>query len=819
MKDRNGAQNLLEEIETAKLYHPTPRQSSNFTSRADTLIKRLALRGNPFFDVNSFPCPAHSLFSDQTPFNEGLVRTLSSELTNTGELVSKVDLLAKDYRTGCEAVKEIDTLSQSISASLLNFRSIIERLSNGVVASDGDGSPPDLSFERCLDTTAHSAFLTLLPSILQESDQAHNIATKLITAYQLALHNVNRPGIDPAFKQNAAARLGTLFSVRDEVFKIVDDTNGRVGRLRVVRRVWSIMDSVKKGLQNIQSDIAELLAKERWMQQVDTTEPLTPQSPTAELPAVTCSISLPDILPQLDSIRHTLSHDVTAPLASLSSSLEQPLDDFLAHASADLLKRLDHIKEIVPLAEAVRSQSLVMASIQEAVHDLQLKIEDLRIRFDVTIEEILTGDVSADTLEEEQSQLQADTISLREAVRTFTDGIARRVQFVSSGPYSQTFTSIFSRRGPSIADIRVGSELPSTIALPFTLGSLDDAVRADCNSFTMRLAGDVGSLDRKNDGLKLACLARAVDAGIAAATEDLRGVSREFESLRSALSSVSYQEEKLCQLRALSRDVEQHASQHRSRLFRSLSFIRESLRQMDTVPNSQALLLQEPLLTTRRRATDDLEIKVNLWSDRAALLLGEVSESLLTETRRLEALHIQREQEAEERRQMAEKERCEEEARIQEAHRLEEERRVCEKLACEEAEKLVQQQLREKEEKEAQERLVRKQMEKEIGEQRATGAEEFREKAGKEVQDPLSCEKAESEGGPLAETQGASSQSQVLGPAVHTEAEIDQERYRGTHCPDDRAVEQLSLHARKSSGSVFPAPFSLIRDDEGSDFC
>ena len=97
-------------------------------------------------------------------------------------------------------------------------------------------------------------------------------------------------------------------------------------------------------------------------------------------------------------------------------------------------------------------------------------------------------------------------------------------------------------------------------------------------------------------------------------------------------------------------------------------------------------------------------------------------------------------------------------------------------------------------------------------------AEEFQEKAEKEVRDPLSCKKAESEGGSFAEIQSASSQSQVLGPAVHTEAEIEQERYQGTHCPNDGAAEQLSLHARKSSGSAFPAPFSPIRDDEGSDY-
>ncbi|KAL4081947.1 hypothetical protein V8B97DRAFT_2031921 [Scleroderma yunnanense] len=849
MKDQNVAQNLLEEIETAKLYHPTPRQSSNFTSRADTLVKRLALRGNPFSDASLFPRPAHSLFSEQTPFNESLVRTLSSELFTTGELVSKIDLLAKEYRASYEAVKDVDTLSQCIGESLSHCHSIITRLSNGVEAPDGDGSPPNLSNESCLEPTAHAAFLTLLPSILQESDQVHATITKLMGDYQVALHNLDRPGIDPTFKQNAAARLDTLFSVRAEALRAVDDTNAHVGRLRVVRRVWSVMDSVKKDLQNIQTDVAEMLIKERWIQRVDTTEPLTPQTPDVELPSATCSMSPSEILFQLDSMSYTLSHDITAPLASLSGSLEKPLDDFLTLASTDLLKRLDNIKELVPLIEAIRSQSSVMTSIQEDVHDLQFKIEDLRIRFDVVIDEILSGDVSADTLEEEQSQLQADADSLREAVRTFTDGIVQRVHFVSCGPFSQSFIRTFSRRKPSQVDIRVGSDLPSAIDLPFTLGSLDDAVRADCNSFAMRLAGDIGSLDRKADTLKLACIAKVVDAGITVATEDLCGVSREFESLQSTLSSILQREEKLAKLHALSQDVEQHASHHRSRLFRSLSIIREFLRQMDTVPSSQTLFLQEPLLTARRRATDDLEIKVNLWNDRAAMLLGEVSELLLAETRRLEALSVQREREAEERRQMAEKERLVEEARIQEARRLEEEQRVREQLAREEAERLAQEQLRKKEKKEAQERLDRERMEREAEEQlvrekvereveeqlareKAEREEQLnREKAEREAQERLTREKPEREAreqlsrknvereakGPLphgrAESQGTSLQD--TGLAVCTEAETDQERHEDIdHRVHNEVAGQPSWHTRKRSGTVFSTPFSPIRDDE-----
>ncbi|KAI6004062.1 hypothetical protein EDD15DRAFT_2385150 [Pisolithus albus] len=636
LKDRSAAQNLMEEIETARLYHPTPRQSGSFISRADTLVKRLALRGNPFSDGNLFPCPTHSLFPEQESFNKNLTQSLSSDLFSTGELVAKVETLAKEYRRGHEAIKEIDTLSQRTEELLSLCRSIIHRLSNGVTTSDGDGSPPDLSTNHCLEPTAHAAFLTLLPAVRIPT------ITSLTIEFQLALHNLDRPGVDPTFKQNATTVLNTLLTVHDDVLRTVSETNARVGRLRLLKRVWSMIGDCKKSLQNVQQDLVDILVKERWTQRMDITEPLTPKSPDLELP------------PAL-------------PLSSLSGSLEQPLSDFLTRTSTDLMERLDDLKEMIPFVEAIQRQSSTMVSIQEDFHDLQVKIEDLRIRHDVAIEEILLGGVSNDTLMGEQSHLQADADLLREAVRAFTDGIVQRVHFVSRGDSSQTFSRIFTRKKSSLADIRISSELPSMVDCPFTPGSLDDAVRADCNSFTMRLAGELEAWTGKPD----------VDGRIASAR---------LEDLRSSLSLISHAEDRLEQLQTLSQDVE-------SRLFRSLSLIRDCLRQMEMVSSPRTA--REHLLTSRRRAVDDLELKVNTWGERAAVLLGDISESLLKETRRLEAIRVQREKEAEERKQQEreEKERLAEEMRILEEHRLEEERRMRERLALEEAERLVQEQL------------------------------------------------------------------------------------------------------------------------------
>ncbi|KAI6122726.1 hypothetical protein EV401DRAFT_1949619 [Pisolithus croceorrhizus] len=681
LKDRSAAQNLMEEIETARLYHPTPRQSGSFMSRADTLVKRLALRGNPFSDSSLFPRPTHSLFPEQESFNENLAQSLSSDLFSTGELVSKVESLAREYRRGYEAIKEIDTLSQRIEESLSLCRSIIHRLSNGVTTSDGDGSPPDLSTDHCLEPTAHAAFLTLLPAALLEADQANTTITTLTIKFQLALHNLDRPGVDPTFKRNATILLNTLLTVQDDLLRIVSETNARVGRLRLVKQMWSMIGDFKRSLQNVQRDIVDIMVRERWTQRMDITEPLTPKSLEVDLPSVYPTSS--DISSQIETMRHALCQDVEAPLSSLSGSLEQPLFDFLTRTSTDLIERLDNLKEMMPFVEAIQLQSSTMTSIQEDVHDLQVKIEDLRIRHDVAIEEILVGDVSNDTLREEQLHLQAEADLLREGVRAFTDGIVQRVHLVSRNPSSQAFSRIFVRKKFSLADVRISSELPPMVDCPFTPGSLDDTVRADCNSFTIRLAGELESLDRKACDLKLACMAKDVDGGIASASEDIRGVYQELEDLRSTLTSISHSEERLEQLQTLSQDVEHHTSTHRSRLFRSLSLIRDCLRQMEMVSSPRTT--REHLLTSRRRAVDDLELKVNAWGERAAALLGEISESLLKETRRLEAIRVQREKEAEERKQQEreEKERLAEEMRILEEHRLEEERRMPERLVQE----------------------------------------------------------------------------------------------------------------------------------------
>ncbi|KAG9317266.1 hypothetical protein JVU11DRAFT_1460 [Chiua virens] len=667
IKDQNMAQNLLEEIETAKLHHPNARQSSSFTSRVDTLIKRLTLRGDPISSTTLFPRPAHPLFSEQLSFNNTLVRNLSTEFVTAMDLVTRVDALAREYRLSLEAVREVDLLSQSANELLSKLSSIIDRLSHGISAYEVDGSPPDLVSETCLQPTMHATFLALLPDLLEQAEQANSTTDELVRSHRPALLNLDRPGVDPSFKQHATNLLNSLMIARDRLRILADDTSIRAGHLRVVRKVWSIMEESLKMLQDVQGEVGDMMEREKWKPaDWSGAGPMTPETPQSRnLEPV---FSSADVLECLDTVRETLSHDIAAPLASLSGTLGAPLDSFLAQTYSGLTSRLDNINQMVQLLDAVRSQSAAMTSLRDEVDDLQVRIEDLTIRYDAAIEETLSSDSPLERISEIHLELQSNTDSLCDIVKTFVDNVAHRVPRVAGNLRGQASVTFVRRRIPSL-DSRLRTPIPTSVELPFSLPNLDDSVRADSNFLVARLTGGSENLRRKANHFDLALMARDVDTAVCAATRDLREVTQDLESLWIPITLIPRSDSRLQELQELSRAVEVHCTRHRSRLSRSLSSIRESIRNMESIPTSRDLQFHDGLLSSRRRAVDDLEIKVNSWGDRTAVVRSKILDAILLESQRLEALRIQREREAEERRRKQEHERSAH-AALQEAEHL-----------------------------------------------------------------------------------------------------------------------------------------------------
>lgn len=454
------------------------------------------------------------------------------------DLVTKVDALAKEYRSSYEAVKEVDLLTQSATELLSKFNSIIDRFLHGTSTYEGDGSPPDLSSETCLQPTMHTTFLALLPTLLDEAEQVGSTADKLILSYQLALLKLDRPGIDLSFRQHAVDVLDTLVASRDRLRVLVDDTNVRVGHLKVVRRVWSIMDESLKMLQNIQSEVGEMMEREKWKPSHETaTHPPTPETPRSRnLEPVASSL---DMLQRLDIVRETLSLDVAVPLASLSGSLEAPLDSFLAQAYGGCMRRLEDVTQMVQLLNAVKAQFAALVSLRDEVNDLQVRIEDLIIRYDAATEEALSGDLALERISETHSELQSETDPLCDVVESFSNSVVHRVPLVAPNLGDHASTTFIRKKSSPIDTRLVASAISPAVDLPFSLAILDDSVRTDTNFLVMRLNGEAESLHRKAGNLQLTRMARDVDTTISSTTRDLHEVSLPHSGQGSNTSSTN----------------------------------------------------------------------------------------------------------------------------------------------------------------------------------------------------------------------------------------------------------------------------------------
>ncbi|KAG1820449.1 uncharacterized protein BJ212DRAFT_1340209 [Suillus subaureus] len=801
MKDENAAQNLLEEIETSKLYHPTYRQSAGFLSRTETLVKRLAVRGNPTASGGTFPRPHHILFPDQQSANEAISQILSSELASTSDLVAKVDCLAKEYRVGYEAVKDVESLSRSADELMAIFKSAIDRLENGVTACDGDGTPPSLMSEDCLHPTAHSAFLTFLPSITQEVEQSCAQADHLLRAFRVALLNVERPGIDQIFKENAAAQIEALVAVRDKAAAICADVNTRLGRLRVARRVWSIMDSVLNELEDTRSEVSHLMERERWKQSNQSAEPLTPETPPQDV-LPTPSVSSSDIVGRLDVIHQTLTNDVIHPLATLTGMLEKPLDEFLSRTSEGLFGHLGNLKQMVVLLDAIRSQFIAMTSFQDSVHELQVRIEDLKIHYDATIEEVLNDQLCGESLGNAQDRLKDESDALRNTADAFTNTVAQRIPFLSQHASDQrNAPTLVRKRFSSAGNIRLISfDVPAAVKPPFTLLSLDDTVRGDSNLLVMRLLGDVQSLEQKTGHLRLACMAKDADSELTSVADDLRGVTEELNSLRALLDSISRADEKLTPLQDLSEKLDRHSSQHRSRLSRRLSLIRESLRQMESIPCSHDQRIYETLIMSRRKEVDNLEVKLNAWVDNAVTLRDKLSAALTTEAQRVEAAKLKEEREAEERRHWTELElkRKEAEATAKE----EQERREAEAKAKEEQERReAKAKAKEEQERREAEAKAKEERERREAEARAREKEECREAEARAREEE---ERREAEARARGEEERKKAERLRIEKELHEqqaqEERLEAERQQAEMERQARERERLEAEAQRKAG-------------------
>ncbi|KAI0771489.1 hypothetical protein BD413DRAFT_663517 [Trametes elegans] len=719
MKDKSNAQTLLEEIEVAKLNHPLPRQDAGFMSRTSALNKRLLLRGNPSTSL-TFPKPSHRLFPDQVAHTETVIQQLSAEMSSALQYARKAETCAKEYHAAAEAVKQVEAVRKTASDLTARYSSLIGRLENGIATANGDGTPPDLSSIDCLEGAKHSVFLSLFPTTLGELEQVDSEAAPLLATARAALLHLDFPGIDAQWKADSAAAIDQLEASRDAATKAKDLVTSQTATLTCVRKVWSAMDQLFQEANELRGEIVDAMSRQMWRQQVRHDAPPTPESPTATLPTV--SLSLAEVVERLTVLRARLADEVSLPLSSLSLSLGLSLRGYLIQSSSALESMLNSTGDTARFWEAVQQQAAMMGAVRDEVHSLQIRIEDLKVRFEKGTQDVFAGSLDDDAQLQTEETLTAELVTARTAVGAFLDGLSSRVPFVGEVKAVGPSEHGTPKRRTSLPGGFTLDAIQQAVQakVPFDPAALDKGVRTDSNTYSMMLSGALKGLESKADYFQLAKRARALDISLASLVDSTSQAEDAVGSIHASLTGV---EERLPvdRLEELSDALNAVAQTHTASLERAFPPVRDALHQLRAASGGHDIGSRDAVVTARQKAVENAENHISSWKKSLAGLRQQLADAQKAEQHRIaEEARLKEEQERLEAETQAL--RAREQAALVEAERLEAlERARFEREKAEELERQERQEALERAEREEQNR-------RQQGEQEGLRREEERQR-------------------------------------------------------------------------------------------
>ena len=711
-------------------------------SRAGALSKRLLLRGNPTTSP-LFPKPSHGHFPEQSACTETVIQHLCSELVAAQQQARKVEACAKEYRASLEAVKQVEAIRKTAADLVSNFESLTGQLENGVTTSAGDGSTPDLSTESCLDQTRHSVFLSLFPSIVHQLERANNEATPLIARARTALLHLDFPGVDAQFQAESAAAIDALESSQAAATRARDSISSRIATLSQVRKVWSSMDALFHEAEEVRDEILDAMSRQMWRQQVRHEAPPTPESPSTTLPAV--PISPDEVHDRLLQLCVRVKDDISAPLSALAPGLTPPLREYLIHSSSTLEAILNSTSDTARFWEAVQKQATMMCAVRDDVHSFQIRIEDLKVRYDKATQDVSTSTLDDQAIAHTEEELSGDLASTRSDIQSFLDLLPSRVPFVDQVKFIGVVDRAATKRRQSVGGGFSLSVLQQAAqpSLPFDPAALDKGVRTDSNTYSMMLSGAVKALDTKADQFQLAKKAHAVDVTLLPLLDELGKASDAVTSIQVSLTEG---EGRLPadRLAELSTELDQATKAHEPILERALSPARAALQTLRSAAGSPEVSARDAIVSARQKAVENAEAEFVSWKKGAATLKQQITEAHKTEMHRLaEEARLREEQERLEAEAAAL--RAREEAAAAEAERLAAlERARLEREKVEAAERArVERERAEAEERERQERLAREKADAEERERRRMAEEE--ERARREAEEKARREREAAE--------------------------------------------------------------------------
>ncbi|QRV73026.1 hypothetical protein RhiJN_01040 [Ceratobasidium sp. AG-Ba] len=631
-KDLKAAQTLKDEIENAKLQHPNQKFDDSFTARSAALTAKLAVIGDPATS-RSFPRPMHPLFPTQGEANGALTKLLSKELAITAKAVREAAAAAGQYHDVMHSINEVERLRDSMIALTSRLEAVAKHFTDGIPSQDGDGSIPNVEDASCLSPTRHGAFLALLPTTLKEHDAAEKEAQQAKAQCKVILLKVGAANVDPDLKTGVLAVIQRLENQQELTHAARKDVHARIEVMREARNLKTSIDTVQETTINLRRQIIRAIQRQRWKpQRVQDGRPLTPESP--EPATMQSSLTPSDAFLQADVLTTQAASLVEKPLAVLSPSLGASLSSTLSDMHKSLAERIQEVRRLASLWESIKRQFAAMDLVRKEAHDLEASFADLIYRYDAALELSTEESCAYKDLAAREKELQAALDETTRRAHGFTGTLSTRVPFIASSEHSATFTVSSSSNSDSDAPGR----------LPFALISIDDAVRADANAYSVSISGSLAVLAKKNNYLKIALLAQDFENFKQPVLQEINETTDFITTTRATLNGFEAlqdgagpQATVLETLTALEKQINTLAQDYAPRINSKLASVRHVLAKMSSAPGGNDSFIQERLVSHRSRELEKIASMAESASRDLSALVARVTSSKLLEARRLEA--------------------------------------------------------------------------------------------------------------------------------------------------------------------------------------
>ncbi|KAF8341277.1 uncharacterized protein EI90DRAFT_3011907 [Cantharellus anzutake] len=610
-KDQAAASVLIEELDQVHKLHPSPELAASFLSRSSSLASRLSAIGHPSTII---PRPLHHLSPDQALSNDATHVMLSEELASAIKLSRRAELKAKQYNVRAQAVERASTILSDSSRLRIKLEALIDRLTNGS-GGGNDALPPRLDDLGSLEIRAHSSYIALLPSLLQDLSAAESDARNVLKRLSATILELRQFNASSDFLQRCRDASENIIELVSKAMSAKAQATNDVDALRAARSILPSTSELHTLVSRLISELLIAIDADQWT--LRRQRQSTAGSPDTPLPILT---NVEDAKVRVSQLISGITSRLSSPLEALSPSIPKILHSRLQEDIDVILADVAYVQLLIATLNAVRIQRTEMERLSEQATVLGSRISDLRESIGGHIQDVLHDKRSDDGT----SSMIGDMISeLAAQVNSLVASLPTMVSFVSSQPSDASHGD--RKSSPS----RMHPESRPADNLHRKLSAIDQTVRADLNSMALTLSSGLDSLKKQLEVYNLAGIARVLDARLGTFSQT---ITEAFQ----ALSTKTLEHEAL--IKASEEDETAASAGHDEEFEQAITSLDESMRQYgsDIISSMELSLSTLRDLRTNRVPTIPIAKLFEDTERRAQKFPGEVAavRSTLMEARR-----------------------------------------------------------------------------------------------------------------------------------------------------------------------------------------